>query len=127
MTRSSESSGGVLRLYIPRPDTELHERIWEGSGIVGSLRGDNDRVRIDFEGNADLYPTYRDRVRRAAERHQWTDGERSGYPTRACAYCSKDVLIDVGRYDLLADELRVDDPERLQRWLDDEDAPPVKS
>lgn len=85
--------------------------------------GDTGRLRVDFEGDTSVYPAYQDRVRRAAERHQWSDEQRSGYPTRACAHVSGDEVIPVGTYDPAADRLMVDDRTTLQDWLDDEDVP----
>lgn len=112
-----------LTLYVPRSDSELHDRIWSGSGIVGSPVGDTGRIRLDFEGDTSVYPAYKDRVRRAAERHEWSDGERSGYPTRACAHVSKNEVIPIGTYDPATERLVVDDPPALRAWLDGEELP----
>ena len=107
-----------LTVYVPRPESDLRRTIWPGSGIVGSEQGDTGRFRVDFEGDRDRYPAYKDRVRRAAERHSWFDGERAGYPTRACAYVDEDELIAVGNYALDSDQLVVNDRKALEEWLE---------
>lgn len=113
-----------LEVYVPRPDTALRASIWPGSAIVGSPHGESGRLRIDFEGDDDVYPTFEDRLRRAAERHLWSDGHRSGYPTRACAYVDEEELIRVGTYDPEAQDLDLEAPEVLDGWLArDEGAP----
>lgn len=90
----------------------------EGSGIVGSEVGETGRIRIDFEGDSELFPTFGKRVRRAAERHTWTGPTgRKGYPTRACAYVSPDQLTPVGEYRPNVKKVRVTAEEPLKEWL----------
>jgi uncharacterized protein YchJ len=86
--------------------------------MVGSEVSDTGRVRVDFEGDAELFNTYGARVRRAAERHTWTGPEgREGYPTRACAYVSPEELVAVGTYDPDQARVTVTDVEALTEWL----------
>ena len=109
----------ALTVYVPAPGSRLRQEvIRDGAGVVGSEVGDTGRIRIDFEGNADVFPTFDARVRRAAERHRWTgpDGHQ-GYPTSACAFVSGDELKPVGSFDPDTHRLAVDDEETLEDWL----------
>lgn len=113
------SATNTLTIFVPASGSQLRKgAIRRGSGIVASEVGDTGRFRVDYEGDADLFPTYGARVRRAAERHLWTgpDGKR-GYPTQACAYVSRDELLAVGSYN--PDERQVDitDRDALGQWL----------
>lgn len=112
-----------LAVYVPAPGSELRETIWRGSGIVGSPAGETGRLRLDFEGDDERYPSFAARVRRAAERHLWSDGAGTGYPTRACAYADANEVVPVGTYAPEADLLTVDDPDTLRDWLEDEEVP----
>lgn len=120
MCPDRSGGAGVVTIYVPASDSRLRQEIWDGSGIVGSPHEDTGRVRVDFEGNDSRYPSYASRVRRAAERHLWSGEHRSGYPTRACAFCSDGDLIAVGRYDLEDDAIAIEDREALDEWLDEE-------
>lgn len=113
----------ALTVYVPAPGSSLHDRIWEGSGIVGSEEAKTGRLRIDFEGDQTLYPTYEARVKRAAERHLWSGGSRTGYPTRACAHCAHEHVTAVGRYDPQTDRFEVDDRPALAEWIGEEEMP----
>lgn len=109
-----------LAVYVPAPDSELIGEVWEGSGIVGSLVGDTGRLRLDYEGDRTIYPSFSDRVQRAAERHQASrPGGSQGYPTRASAHVDPSQVIEVGRWDPVEGELTVTDPNRLKDWLDE--------
>lgn len=107
----------TLAVYVPTEDSELRDEIRPGSGIVGSEYGDTGRLRVDYEGDIEMYNSFEDRLKRAAERHTWErpDGRR-GYPTSACAYVDPSEVIQVGEYDLDAEELRVSDEERISSW-----------
>lgn len=108
-----------LTVYVPAPGSRLREEVVrQGSGMVGSEMGDSGRIRVDFQDETDAFPTFADRVRRAAERHTWEgpDG-REGYPTNACAYVSPDELVPVGRYDPEAKRVHVNDERALEEWL----------
>lgn len=108
-----------LTVYVPAPGTRLREEIiWDGSGVVGSEVGGSGRLRIDYEGDDDLFPTFGTRVRRAAERHTWEgpDG-KSGYPTSACAYVSPEEVIAVGSYRPEEGQLDVTDRAAVEEWL----------
>lgn len=107
-----------LAVYVPRPNTELRDRVWAGSGVVGSEVSDTGRLRLDFEGDGELYPEFEDRVRRAAERHAWAGNGKRGYPTRACAYADRDSVLRVGSYEPDRRELTVSEPELLEEWLE---------
>lgn len=115
--------GDMLDVYVPRPGSDLEEAVWAGSGIVGSPEGSTDRLRVDFEGDQDLYPCFADRVRRAAERHQWSRRHREGYPTRACAHVGPTEVIRVGRYDSEEGRVVVVDEAALERWLGVDELP----
>lgn len=109
----------TVTVYIPAPGSDLRALgVQSGSGIVGSYVGSTGRLRIDFEGDADRFPSFADRVRRAAERHRWVgpDGSR-GFPTRACAFVSPDQLIAVGTYNPASRRVDVGRPEDLRAWL----------
>lgn len=108
-----------LTVYVPAPGSRLRaEVVREGSGMVGSKVSDTGRVRVDFEGDAELFSTYGARVRRAAERHTWTGPEgREGYPTRACAYVSPEELVAVGSYQPRQERVIVTDEGALKGWL----------
>lgn len=113
----------MLKIVVPSHESELREEIWAGSGIVASEEGDTGRLRLDYEGDDDLYPSYADRVRRAADRHQWARGHRSGYPTRASAYADPDEVRTVGSYDPDSGQLTITDAGVLADWLGTEDVP----
>lgn len=115
-----------LTLYVPARDSALRETVWAGSGIVGSKVGDTGQLRIDFEGDDDVYPMFRDRVRRAAERHLWQQPHSEGYPTRACAYADPDELMEVGRYQSAENSIELTKPELLAEWLGVEDIADVR-
>jgi hypothetical protein len=117
MDEHEKREGQLLAVYIPLPDSSLSEKIWRGSGIVGSHVGETGRLRIDFEGDEDLYPTFIERVERAAERHNWSSGHQKGYPTQACAHVDEDRVIRVGYYLPAAGTIEVGRPELLARWL----------
>lgn len=109
----------TVRVYVPAEDAdELHEAIWPGSGIVGSEVGESGRLRLDFEGDQEIFDTYDARVARAAERHLYarSDGSR-GYMTRACAFVDFDQVIEVGSWDPVAGELEITNKEALSEWL----------
>lgn len=109
----------ALTVFVPAPGSEIRDRVWKGSGIVGSDVGETGRLRIDYEGDSDLFPTYADRVQRAGERHQVNrpDGGQ-GYATRASAYVSPDEVVEVGRWYPVEGELEITDPEILIKWLE---------
>lgn len=107
----------MLFVYVPRPDSDLDDAVWAGSGIVGSPVGTSGRLRVDYEGDQDIYPRYADRVRRAAERHRYNREHRKGYPTRACAFVDPDEVVRVGRYDPEKRRVIVAHPEPLEAWL----------
>lgn len=111
----------MLTVYVPRPGSTLEDRVWPGSGMVGSPVEATGRLRVDFEGDTDRYPRYADRVRRAAERHRWAEGHRAGYPTRAAAHVDETEVIPVGRYESDPGRVIVDDAGALKRWLGTED------
>lgn len=107
-----------VTVCVPAPDSDLADAIWRGSGVVASEVRGSDRLRVDYEGNADLFPTFGARVRRAAERHMWRDrGDEQGFPTSACAYVDPDQVIAVGRYDPERKRVEVTDEETLKGWL----------
>lgn len=109
-----------LTVYVPAPDSDLREGgVQEGAGMVGSEVSDTGRIRVDFEGDAEVFSTYGERVRRAAERHSWTgpDGQE-GYPTRACAYVSSEELVAIGSYEPGEMRVTVTDETALKEWLD---------
>lgn len=109
----------VLAVYVPAEGSDLHQKIWPASGIVGSEVGKSAQLRLDFEGDTTVYPTYADRVRRAAERHLHVreDGH-PGYPTQACAYVSSEEVLQVGRWEVEGERLIVTRHEPLDRWLE---------
>lgn len=111
----------VLTLYVPGRDSSLREKVWAGSGLVGSEMEDTGQIRVDFEGDDEVYPTFLDRVRRAAERHLWQGTHREGYPTRACAYADPDELVEVGRYRSAESSIELTKPDALAEWLGVED------
>lgn len=119
----------VLAVYVPAEGSDLRQKIWPASGIVGSEVGESAQLRLDFEGDTTVYPTYTDRVRRAAERHLHVreDGH-PGYPTQACAYVSSEEVLQVGRWKVDDDRLIVTHREALDRWLKgSEDSNPAAS
>lgn len=116
----------MLNVYVPRPRSELAEVVWAGSGMVGSPAGSSGRIRVDYEGDQDLYPRYAERVRRAADRHRWSDGHRKGYPTRAAAHVEEQEVVAVGRYYEEERRVIVDDEEVLKAWLDVEELPELE-
>lgn len=89
--------------------------------MVGSPAESTGQLRVDFEGDEQLYPSYADRVRRAAERHQWSGQHRDGYPTQAAAHVDESEVIEVGRYDPDQSRLIIEDEEVLRTWLGGED------
>lgn len=112
------SDAEALAVFVPAPRSEIRDRVWKGSGIVGSVVGDTNRMRIDYEGDTEIYPAYADRVQRAAERHQADrPGGGQGYPTQASAHVSPDQVIEVGRWNPDDAELDVTKPEVLSNWL----------
>lgn len=114
-----DKDADTLDVYVPAPDSELAGRVWPGSGIVGSLVGDTGRLRLDYEGDDEIYPSYADRVERAAERHLVVrPGGGRGYPSKASAYVDTDQVIKVGRWDPIEDKLEITDPESLSDWLE---------
>ena len=95
--------------------------------MVGSEVGETGRIRVDFEGAAEVFPTFVDRVRRAAERHRWSGpGGKEGYPTKACAYVSPSELVEVGTYDPDTRCIDVSDPAMLKEWLGVETLDPTE-
>lgn len=118
-TQMTDDGSGGLAVYVPAEDSQLEKTVWPQSGMVGSEYGESGKVRVDFEGNQDIYPTYEIRVARAAERHLHarSSGER-GYPTRSCAWVDREEVVEVGRWDPLAGELDITNPERLSDWLE---------
>lgn len=107
----------MLKIVVPARESDLVDVIWPASGIVASEEGQTGRLRLDYEGGSELYPTYADRVRRAAERHQWARQHRSGYPTRASAYADPDEVRTVGSFDPESGQLRITDDDVLADWL----------
>lgn len=109
----------LLAVYIPAPDSDLQEVVWPESGMVGSPFGESGRLRVDYEGNQDIYPTFEVRVARAAERHLHarTNGGR-GYHTRACAYVGREEVVEVGWWDPVGGKLEITDPEAVAAWLE---------
>lgn len=114
-----------LTIFVPTEDSELRAKVKVGAGVVGSEVGGTGRIRIDFEGNEDLFGSFGARIRRAAERHLWTGpyGKR-GYPTQACAYVSIDELISIGTYDPESKRVEVSDEAVLLEWLGTEEVHP---
>lgn len=108
-----------LAVFVPRDET-LREEIWAGSGIVGSPAGETRRLRLDFEGDRQLYESFEDRVQRAAERHLWEGPDGQGYPTSAMAYADPEAVERIGWWYADEEELEVTAPETLARWLDSE-------
>lgn len=106
-----------LAVYVPVPGSDVDAEIWDGSGIVGSPAGETGRLRIDFEGNRKLFPGFADRVRRAAERHDWSRNRREGYPTRASAHVDEGQVMRVGTYLPGSKKLEVEKPDPLAQWL----------
>lgn len=106
-----------LAVYVPA-DKRLRGEIWKGSGIVGSPVEGTRRLRLDFEGDVEAFPSIESRVRRAAERHLWEDqyGTR-GYPTSAMAYASREAVARVGWWNVKTKSLEVTDPTRLAKWI----------
>lgn len=113
----------MIDVFVPRPGSDLEEEVWAGSGLVGSPAGSTDRLRVDYEGDRDLYPRYVERVRRATDRHRWSGEHREGYPTRACAFVDPTEVIRVGRYDPDEHRVVVADAEPLKAWLGVEKLP----
>lgn len=110
-------SSDPLAVVVPAPDSRLRDTVWEGSGIVASRHDASGRIRVTFEGDDAVYPRYADRVQRAAERHEWTDGRRRGYPSVAAAFVDREELILVGSYHSAAGRVEVSSPDALRRWL----------
>lgn len=105
-----------LKVFVPVQD-ELRRRIWRGSGIVGSLVGDTERLRLDFEGDDGRYPTLEERIQRAAERHLWIGPEGQRYPTSAMAYVNPEGVLQVGWWDVDLRELELMRHEAIEAWL----------
>lgn len=115
----ADKDPGTLGVFVPAADSKLAQEVWKGSGVVGSPVGKTGRLRLDYEGDDDIYPSYADRVERAAERHQVArPGGGQGYPTRASAYVDRDEVIEVGRWNPVERELTVTDTERVSTWLE---------
>lgn len=109
-----------LGVYVPRPNSELSDVIWPGSGIVGSKIDSTEKLRIDFEGDDEVYPSFSGRVRRAAERHMHArESDGKGYPTRACAYVDRGEVLRVGYWDPEKRSLHIEKSSRLEEWLAD--------
>lgn len=113
----------MITIYVPRPGSELEEEVWPRSGIVGSPEGSTGRLRVDYEGDQELYPRFVERVRRAADRHRWRGEHREGYPTRANAFVDPTEVIAVGRYDVDEGRVIIDDETALAAWLGVEKLP----
>lgn len=113
----------MLTVYVPREGSELQDAIWRGSAIVGSEVPNTERLRIDFEGDDTVYPSFQDRLRRAATRHTWdgADGAK-GYPTQACAYVEPDEVRAIAEYDPDEEELEIHEPELFSRWTGSNDS-----
>lgn len=108
-----------IAVFIPT-DERLRDKIWTGSGIVGSFFGGTKRLRLDFEGDRQLYESFEDRVRRAAERHLWEGSDGQRYPTSAMAYADPEAVERIGWWYADEEELEVTAPETLAPWLDSE-------
>lgn len=110
-----------LTVFVPQ-NPELREKIWKGSGIVGSVvsSGETDRLRLDFEGNQGVFPSFRERVQRAAERHTWEERSGQGYPSSAVAYTDRQAVEAVGWWDCEDQQLEIEKPKVLSRWLENE-------
>lgn len=107
----------MITIYVPRPGSELEEEVWPRSGMVGSPEGSTGRLRVDYEGDEELYPRFVERIRRAADRHRWSGENREGYPTRAVAHVDESEIVAVGRYDPQKCRVLVDDGEAFKAWL----------
>lgn len=106
-------------VFVPAPGSDLRDEIAEGSAMVGSeVQGTDGRLRVDFEGDGEVFPTFAARVRRAAERHRWKrpDGSQ-GYPTSACAYVSPEEVVAIGTYEPGVRRVEVSDEGALKEWL----------
>lgn len=104
-----------LAVFVPTDET-LREEIWKGSGVVGSLVGDTGRLRLDYEGNRELYESFDTRVERAADRHLWEGPDGVGYPTSAMAYVDPETVEQVGWWYVEERRLEVTEPDLLRRW-----------
>lgn len=113
-----EAGAEQLDVFVPELGSELRQEIWPGSGIVGRIRHQDARLRIDFEGDRERFPLFIDRIRRAADRHDWAEKARRGYPTRACAYVSPREVKKVGQYCPVNGTVAVTDQEALAEWLE---------
>lgn len=108
-----------VTVFVPAPGSDLRDEVAEGSAMVGSeVQGTDGRLRVDFEGDGELFPTFAARVRRATDRHRWKgpDG-RQGYPTSACAYVSSEEVVAVGTYEPGVRRIEVTDEDALKEWL----------
>lgn len=113
-----DREGSTLGVYAPATGSEILDWIWDGSGIVGSLVENTGRMRIDYEGDDEVFPTYADRVERAAERHLAVrPGGYRGYPSQASAVVDPDQVVEVGRWDPVAGELEITDALTVAQWL----------
>jgi hypothetical protein len=106
-----------LDVYVP-VDGKLCDEIWDGAGIVGSPVGATERLRLDYEGDREVYERYEDRGRRAAERHLWVGpGGQQGYPTSAMAYADPEAVVKVGWWDPDEAKLEVTESDVLANWV----------
>lgn len=93
--------------------------------MVASSVGDTGRLRVDFEGDDELFPTFADRVQRATERHTWKRPQGSGgYPTSACAYVDPEEVRAIGTFSPSSGRITVSDPDGLKDWLHTDRLPP---
>lgn len=104
-----------LPVFVPT-DERLREAIWKGSGVVGSFVAGTDRLRLDFEGDRELYESFEERVRRATDRHLWEGPDGQGYPTSAMAYADPDSVMQVGWWYVEERRLEVTEPDVLRDW-----------
>lgn len=122
---SATADRGELTVVVPAPDSSLQEEVRTGSGMVASSVGATGRLRVDFEGDAELFPTFADRVQRATERHTWHRPHGSkGYPTSACAYVNPEEVKAIGTFNPSAGRIAVSDSEKLKNWLHTDRLPP---
>lgn len=91
-----------LSVYIPAPGSELEETVWPGSGMVGSEVNDTGRIRVDYEGDQEVYLTYEQRGGRA-------------YMTRACAHVGQEEVVEVGWWAPIGGRLEIADKVELPR------------